>query len=135
MSLFSRVLVSAGLSLPRPQRQGEGICANIDTTVIAADANATLTVAQISMGAVQFTGFTAGRNITTPTAAAILAAAPDMDIGDSFAIIVSITTAFAGTYVAGAGVTLAGRATTPASSWSIVVVKRLSATTVEWRVL
>lgn len=135
MSLFSRTLVTAGLSLPRPQRQGEGLCGNMDTAVIATDANLTLTVAQMSLGAIQFTSFTAGRNVTTPTAALILAAAPDMDIGDSFAIVISCVAAFAATYVAGAGVTLAGRATTPASSWSIVIVKKLSATTVEWRVM
>jgi hypothetical protein len=57
-----------------------------------------------------------------------------MDIGDSFQLIVSIVPAFAGTWTAGAGVTLTGRATTPASSWSIVTVTKLSATTVSWNV-
>jgi hypothetical protein len=58
-----------------------------------------------------------------------------MDIGDSFSLYVSIQDAFAGTWVAGTGVTLAGRATTPASSMSIVVVTKTSATTVKWTVL
>jgi hypothetical protein len=128
-------ITSYGNELPQPAGPGSGTIENLAVTAIATDANATLTVADISGSAVQFTGFTAGRNITTPTAAAIIAAATDMDIGDSFSLYISITTAFAGTYVAGAGVTLAGRATTPASSFSVVTVKKLSATTVEWRVL
>ena len=114
---------------------GTGLFANLKPTAVATDAAVTMTVDQMAGGVVQYTGFTAGRNITTPTAALILAAAADMDIGDSFTFMVSITTAFAGTYVAGTGVTLAGRATTPASSWSMIVVTKLSSTTVEWRVL
>lgn len=132
---FLRNLVSSAASLVRPARQGDGFLMHLTPVVIAADANATLTVAQISGGLVQFTGFTAGRNITTPTAALILASNPDMDIGDSFTIAVSVVPAFAGTYVAGTGVTLAGRATTPASSYSLIVITKLSSTTVEWRVL
>lgn len=134
--LFKRTLITSfGNELPQKSAAGSGTVENIAVTVNSADANAILTVADISGGAVQFTGFTAGRNITTPTAAAILAAATDMDIGDCFTIYISVVPGFAGTYVAGAGVTLAGRATTPASSWSMIVVKKLSATTVEWRVL
>lgn len=131
---FVRTQVSNAASLVRSARQGDGLMANFGVVAISADAAATLTVAQIAQGFVQFTGFTAGRNITTPTAALFLAANPDMDIGDSYAFVVSVVPAFAGTWVAGTGVTLAGRATTPASSWSIVVVTKLSATTVEWRV-
>ena len=133
--LFNRTLVQSGSQLPTPQRAGHGIIANIANKQIATDANITLAVADISGGAVQFTGFTAGRNITTPTAAAILAAAPDMDIGDSFTLAISVVPGFAGTWVAGAGITLAGRATTPASSFSLVVVTRTGAAAMEWRVL
>jgi hypothetical protein len=116
-------------------RQGDGILANISPVEVTADTAQTLTVAQIAGGAINYTGFSAGRNLTTPAAADILAAYPDMDVGDSFSFLVSIQDAFAGTWVAGAGVTLAGRATTPASSWSWVVVTKTSDTTVTWRVL
>ena len=134
--LFKRGrITSYGNDLPQPSGAGSGTIENIAVAAIAADANYTFTIADMAGGAVQFTAFTAGRNLTTPTAAQILAVCPDMDIGDAFTLYVSIVTAFAGTYVAGANVTLAGRATTPASSFSIVVVKKLSATTVEWRVL
>ena len=132
---FIRSLVTNASNMVRGARQGEGLLAFLSPVVIATDANATLTVAQLAGGFIQFTGFTAGRTITTPTAALIPAANPDMDIGDSLSLLVSVVPAFAGTYVAGTGVTLAGRATTPASSFSWIVITKLSATTVEWRVL
>lgn len=135
--LFKRPrITSMGNEILQQAAAGAGIMDNISVTEVSADANQTLTVAQMSGGAILYTGFSTGRNLTTPTAAQILAAATDMDIGDSFSFIVSIQDAFAGTWVAGdADVTLAGRATTPASSWSMVVVTKTSATTVRWTVL
>lgn len=133
--LFQRALIAGQNSLPMPMRQGTGLMGNMDISTIATDANLTLTVAQMGGGAVQFTSFSAGRTVTTPTAALILAAAPDMDIGDTFVLLVSCVAAFAATWAAGTGVTLAGRATTPASSYSVVVVKKTSSTTVTWTVL
>lgn len=132
--LFKRVQLTSLAGLPEISRQGCGICANSIVTAVATDAAVTMTVAQMSGGVVQYTGFTAGRVITTPTAALILAAAPDMDIGDSFSFITSVVPAFAGTWAAGTGVTLSGRATTPASSWSFVTVTKTAATTVTWNV-
>ena len=132
--LFKRVNISTALGMVAPMRQGDGMLGAVFVSIVATDAGVTITVAQMAGGMIQYTGFTAGRAITTPTAALILAAAPDMDIGDSFQLIVSIVPAFAGTWTAGANVTLTGRATTPASSWSIVTVTKLSATTVSWNV-
>ena len=134
MSLFTRFLTAPGTNIPAVSRAGEGLMANLNPTIVATDAAVTMTVAQMAGGMVQYSSFSAGRVITTPTAALILAAAPDMDIGDSFSFIVSVVPAFAGTWAAGTGVTLVGRATTPASSWSIVTVTKLSATTVRWLV-
>lgn len=133
MGLFNRAIINSDGSLPRKTRSGDGFMDNVRVAVVS-DAAQTLTVAQLSGGAIQAT-LTAARNFTTPTAALILAACPDMDIGDSFTLMVSSVAAFAITWVAGAGVTLAGRATTPASSNSTIIVTKLSATTVEWRVL
>lgn len=132
MSLFKRALLQ-GANLPAKARQGEGFLDNVSIAVLT-DAAQTLTVAQMSGGVIAAT-FTAGRILTTPTAAAIIAASPDMDIGDSFTIMVSMLAAFAATYAAGAGVTLAGRATTPASSNSTIVITRTGAATVQWYVL
>lgn len=132
MSLFLRPLVSDKGSLPRPMRAGDGFLGSLQKTEKTTDANHTVTVAEMSTGLLYYSALSAGRTVTTPTAALILAAAPDMDIGDSFSLVVSIQDAFAITWAAGTGVTLTGRATTPASSFSIIVVTKLSSTTVEW---
>jgi hypothetical protein len=134
--LFKRSLITTGNNggVPERLRAGGGLLANIQPSIVATNADMTMTVAQMAGGMVQYSSFSAGRAVTTPTAALILAAAPDMDIGDSFSFIVSAVAAFAATWVAGVGVTLAGRATTPASSWSIITVTKTAATTVTWNV-
>lgn len=135
MSLFKRIMTAAtGSSLPVKSSQGTGFISNILPVADATNANLTLTVAQMAGGMVQFTGFSAGRTVTTPTAAQILAAAPDMDVNDSFSFIVSVVPAYALTWAAGVGVTLAGSATVEASTFSIVTVVKTSATTVTWNV-
>ena len=128
-----RPLVQDG-ALTRSARAGD-LVFNPAILTVATDANRTLTVADISGNALVFTGFTAGRTLTTDTAASMLAANPSMDIGDSFQLVVSVVPAFAATYAAGTGVTLAGRATTPASSWSMIYVTKTSATAMTWTVL
>ncbi len=134
--LFKRLQYTAtGQELPGKASVGTGFFANLQITTKTTDANHTLTVAEMAGGCVVYSSFTAGRAVTTPTAALILAAAADMDVGDSFTFIVSSTAAFAATWAAGTGVTLAGRATTPASSYSLIVVTKTSATTVTWTVL
>jgi hypothetical protein len=130
---FTRQQVRSG-GIVTDARAGDSLT-NPVITSIATDAAATITAAQIEGGVVQFTGFTAGRVLTTDTAANILAAFPEMDVGDSVEFRVSCVAAFAGTYAAGTGVTLAGRATTPASSHSVIYITKTSATTVTWTVL
>lgn len=121
--------------LTRNMRAGDGSTWNPVLQTVATDAADTILAAEIAGGAIQYTGFTAGRNLTTDSAANILAAFPEMDIGDSIHLVVSCVAAFAGTYVAGAGVTLTGRATTPASSKSDILITKTSSTTVTWTVL
>lgn len=130
--LFKRNLISTASLTPSPMRMGDGFLGNPTILEKTTDANHTLTVAEMSGGLVYYSALSAGRQVTTPTAALILAAAPDMDVGDSFCFMVSIQDAFAITWVAGTGVTLRGRATTPASSFSWVVVVKTSSTTVDW---
>lgn len=134
--LFKRAqITSSGQDMPMKSRMGAGFLDNPLIVSIATDANVTLTTAQMSGGIVTFTGFTAGRNVATPTAAAILAEALDMDIGDAFVVQFYILVGFAATWTSNTGVTLAGRATTAATSGSNVVVTKTSATTVTWTVL
>jgi len=131
MTAFRQVMVDGALQ--RAARAGDSIAQPLPLA-IATDANDTITVDKIARRFVQYTSFSAGRTLTTDTAANIIAAFPEMDVGDAITMVVSCVAAFAGTYAAGVGVTLAGRATTPASSWSLIVITKLSATTVEWRV-
>ena len=132
--LFKRAqITSMGAEVPARARQGMGEVANNTVASVATDtATITLTVNDIAGGVLLLTGLTAGRILATPTAALILAAATDMDIGDSFSFTVAVIPAFAGTWSAGTGVTLVGRATVPASSSSYVTVTKLSSTTVQW---
>ena len=133
--LFKRVLATNSAGLPQVSRQGLGMVSNISVTEKTTNADHTLTVAEMAGGCVYYSALSAGRAITTPTAALILGAAPDMDIGDSFSFMVSIQDAFALTWAAGTDVTLKGRATTAASSSSQIVVTKTSATKVDWYVL
>lgn len=133
MSALRSMVQDGGLT--RASRAGDNLNSSCALVTIAADANATLSVATIAGGLVQFTGFTAGRTLTTDTAANILAANPWMDIGDSFRVDVSIVPAFAGTLAAGAGVTLAGKSAVPASGYNTLVFLKTSATAVTCTVL
>ena len=129
MGLKRIILQDGGLS--RAMRQGDGW----DTpslSIIAADANATISAAQVAGGVIQYTGFTAGRTLTTDTAANFAAAFPEMDIGDAIGFTVSVVPAFAGTWAAGAGVTITGRTTCPASSGVTVYLVRTGAATFNW---
>lgn len=130
--LFKRNLISNASLMPTPMRAGDGFLGNPVVTEKTTNADHTITVAEMSTGVLYYSALSAGRAVTTPTAALILAAAPDMDVGDSFVFLVSIQDAFAITWVAGSGVTLAGRATTPASSSTWIVVTKTSDTAVTW---
>ena len=133
MSALRPMVMDNGLQ--RAARSGDNTLASRQLLSISADANAILTVAAMAGGLIQFTGFTAGRTLTTDTAANIIAANPWMDIGDSFEVVVSSKNAFAGTLAAGTGVTLAGRATVAASSFAILLFTKTGAAAVTCTVL
>lgn len=129
MGLKRIILQDGGLS--RNMRTGDGWDNPVIST-IATDANATISASQIAGGVIQYTGFTAGRTLTTDTAANFAAAFPEMDIGDAIGFTVSVVPAFAGTWAAGAGVTITGRTTCPASSGVTVYLVRTGAATFNW---
>jgi hypothetical protein len=130
---FKRLIIQdSGLS--RNMRQGDNWDNPVISTV-AADAAATITAAQVAGGVVMYTSFSAGRVLTTDTGANFALAFPEMDIGDSVGFTVSSIAAFAGTFAAGVGVTLAGRATCPASSAVTCYLTRTGAATFTWTVL
>lgn len=130
---FKRIILQDG-GISRNARAGDTVTNPVIITV-AADANDTVNVARLSGGVVQYTGFTVSRTLTTETAALFLAAFPEMDIGDAYNFKVSVVPAFAGTWAAGVGVTLAGKLTVPAATEVNVYVIKTSATTVTWNTL
>lgn len=130
---FKRIMVQEQ-ALGRVMRAGDN-WDNPAIQTVAADANATLSATQVASGVIMYTGFTAGRTLTTDTAANYLAVFPEMDIGDALGFTVSIIPAFAGTLAAGTGVTLLGRPTVPAASAVTVYLTRTGATTFSWTVL
>ena len=129
---FKRIIIQdQGLS--RNMRAGD----NWDNPVIStvtADANATITAAQVAGGVIIYTGFTAGRTLTVDTGANFAAAFPEMDIGDSIGFTVAVIPAFAGTFAAATGVTLVGRTAAPAYAVTCYLT-RTGAATFNWTVL
>lgn len=128
----NRLMIQDQGGLSRNARAGDSLLEVVTPLIISADAADTMTVAKMAAGAVTYSGLTAGRNLTTDTGANIAAAFPNMDIGDSFLVEIAVSTAFALTYVAGAGVTLKGKATCAASSHAHVYVVKTGAATFDW---
>jgi len=135
MSIFDRVMVRDAGGLARAAVPGEGFFGNTRSVDYATDAAYTLTVNDISGGCFRITGITANRNFTTPTAAQITAAAPNMSPGDSFNFMVSVIPSFNPTWVANTGITLQGRATLPGFVISFVEVTKVSDTAYIWKCL
>lgn len=127
---LKRVQVREG-GMVRDARAGDGpLSANL-TTIVATAGNLTIGLAALLGGVARFTGAAAGVTYTTPTAVAILAALPEMDIGDSFEFRLVNTAAQAATIAGGVGVTaIAGNLVVNATSKVFSLVKT-SATTMD----
>lgn len=92
--------------------------ANFDTVfsyVALTSDSPTLTVAQMVNGIVQVSGQSTAQNVTTPIAAALIAAIPNCQVGSSFEFTLQNLNTNSGdvTIVAGSGVTLTGATTVP----------------------
>lgn len=133
--MTGRFMIAGQGGLAKVARPGEAPIATELPTLISADAADTLSAAKFSLGALLYTGLTAGRNLTADTAANYLAAFPQLDVGESVACKVGVSTAFALTLVTATGVTLKGRATVPASTTMTIYITKTSATTVDLTVL
>lgn len=122
-------------SLATDIKGGDALVSPSVITVVTANAAYVLTVSDVAKGVIQFTGLAAGQTLTTPTAALLTESFPEVDIGESMKLTASITTAFALTLVAGAGVTLAGKATVAASGFAEIYFTRTAASAWTARVL
>ena len=115
--------------LSRVARAGDGVIEIVAPAVVAGDANYTLTATDVAKGVLSFSSWTVGRNLTTDTAANLLATFSNMDIGDCISMHIGISVAFAGTMVAGTGITLKGKAAVPASGAATLYFTRTGAAT------
>lgn len=125
--MFVRAEVSE-LGMGRKARIGDGFLANPRVVTVATAGDLTITLNAILGGVARFTGAAGAVTYTTPTAVAILAAMPDMDIGDTYVFMISNTAAQAATVAGGVGVTaVAGNLIVNATS-KMFVLEKTSAT-------
>jgi len=110
---FNRANVSPDGKLLQPMRAGVGLLANFNPKVYAAEADATLGVADVAGGLIhQGTTLTSDVIYTLPTATLLQAAVgyDSMDIGDAYSFVVtnSQLAAFDVVIAVGAGMTAIG---------------------------
>ena len=125
---FNRALADVG-GFDQKGRPGFGWLAHLNPASDATDAAATISAAEMAGGLYIRSGITAGRIDTSDTAANILAANPEMDIGDSFILAVSNQSAQSLTLAGGTGVTASGNLVVLTLTCKFVVFTKTSATT------
>lgn len=115
--------------MERKARIGDGFLAMPMITTNATAGSLTITAAAIMGGVARFTGAANAVTYTTDTAANLVAAMPDMDIGDTYVFSIVNTAAQTATIAGGTGVTaVAGNLTLNASSGLFALVKTGAAT-------
>ena len=134
---FNRAMISPDGKMPQPMRAGAGMLANFLPKLFNAEADATLTVSEISGGMI-FQGLTLTSDVvyTLPTAALIAAGNgfDAMDIGDAFSFVVvnSQVGAFDVVIAVGVGITAIGTNNTlsvaPQTSRVFTLIKTAAAT-------
>jgi hypothetical protein len=95
---------------------------------VATAGNLTLTVAAVLAGVAQFTGAAGAVAYTLPLATDLIAAMPDMDIGDSYVFVIQNTAAQAATVTTNTGITLTGNVVINAASKFVVLTKTAATT-------
>jgi len=132
---FNRASVSADGKIKQPLRGGDGFIANLAPKNYNAEADATITVSELSGGSIN-QGLTLTSDVvyTLPTSVLIEAEWPEMDVGDAFSFYVgnSQAAAFDVVIAIGVGMTAIGTnnnlSVAPQSGKMFTIVKT-SATT------
>lgn len=125
--MFSRACLYKG-GIEQEARVGDGFLANPRYVLNSAAGAQTISLNQILGGIAAFSGAAGAVTYTTDTAANILAAMPDMDIGDTYVFMISNTAAQVATIDGGVGVTASGNLTVNATS-KMFVLEKTAATT------
>lgn len=114
--------------LARKTRAGDGLLTAAQRTVNSGAGAQTISVAQILGGVAVFTGAAGAVTYTSATAADLIAAMPDMDIGDTYMFVLSNTAAQTATIAGGTGVTASGNLTVNATA-KFFLLEKTAATT------
>ena len=110
---------------------GDGFAVDPTVTNYTTDAAYTMTVADLAGGIFQRSGTNTSRTDTTPTAALLIAAYPEWNVGDAKVVLYSNAAGANPTTIgAGTNVTLVGLATVAAGSNRFLVFVKASSTTV-----
>lgn len=126
---FVRPIVRRAGSLNSPARPGDGWMAMPRRTNTATDSNNTISAAAILGGIYSRSGTNTSRTDTTDTAANILAAMPDMNIGDTYMFMVANLTGTNPITIAGGdGVTASGNLSVVALTTKWFLLEKTSAT-------
>lgn len=127
--MFSRPIVKSG-GLQQEARPGEGWLAMPKRTNNAVDSNGIITVAAILGGIYTRSGTNTSRTDTTATAADLIAAMPDMGIGDTYMFMVcNLTGTNPITIAGGTDVTASGNLSVVALATKWFLLEKTSATT------
>lgn len=133
--MFVRPCVYAG-NLEKQARVGEGFMAMPSVTTDATAGSRTITVPAVLGGVCKFTGAAGAVTYTSPTAADLIAAMPDMDIGDTYVFSIINTAAQTATIAGGAGVTaVAGNLTLNAAGGLFMLERSGTATMNLYRIV
>jgi hypothetical protein len=125
-------ILAGGLGVNGDVRVSGELSAKRSATTIADGASMVATAAIIQTGTIASATPTTGRNVTTGTAAAIIALASGYAVGDTteFTLINLAATTHALTLIGGTDVSIVGSATVSAASSATWYVRIASATTV-----
>ena len=102
----NRTQIDGGANNVRQQQPGEVVLDQFKLIPLATIGAGTLLPGHILSGVLNRTGPTGAYSDTWPSASSILAASPQLSVGDSFSVLVRNTVAFAMTSVAGSGIVL-----------------------------
>jgi len=111
----NRAQVDSGANQVRAQQPGDVVLSQLKSTALATVGAGTLTAAMVLGGIITRTGPVAGYADTFPAASDILAANPQLGVGDSWSLIFINTVAFANTVAAGTGIVLGSNVNIAAS--------------------
>lgn len=128
--MFKRPIGKEAGSVPAEVRGGDGWLAMPRPVAQAADSAQVISAAAFAQGLYYRSGLTVGRTDTTDTAVNILNAVAGLDVGEAIVFAISNQSAQILTIGAGAGVTLVGKGTVPASGFSWFLLTRTGAATV-----